>query len=153
MIPMGEMRPAGWYPDPSGQMRYFDGLHWTQHTVGSRPPAIPPPPPPVEPSDPVEFPPPAGVVVTGPNHVLHAVLTLLTFWACGGWAWRLIVALHNKKRVRTVDAYGNVIDVGDPSWTPQELAAAQTRAWRAVAVYGTIVAVLVVIAIIGAVVF
>jgi len=36
----------------------------------------------------------ASVVVTGPNHVLHAVLTLLTFWACGGWAWIwLIVAI------------------------------------------------------------
>ena len=23
----------------------------------------------------------------GPNHALHAILTLFTFWACGGWAW------------------------------------------------------------------
>jgi hypothetical protein len=82
------------------------------------------------------------------------VLTLLTFWACGGWAWVwLIVAIDNKNRVRTVDAYGNVIASADPSWTPQELAAAQARARRALVVYGTIVALLVVLAIIGTVAF
>jgi hypothetical protein len=44
-----------------------------------------------------------SVVVTGPNHALHAVLTLLTFWACGGWAWIwLIVALSNRRRVHVV---------------------------------------------------
>ena len=40
---------------------------------------------------------------TGPNHALHAVLTLLTFWACGGWAWIwLIVAVSNRRRVHVV---------------------------------------------------
>ena len=44
-----------------------------------------------------------SVVVTGPNHALHAVLTLLTFWACGGWAWIwLIVAVSNRRRVHVV---------------------------------------------------
>jgi hypothetical protein len=45
----------------------------------------------------------ALVMVTGPNHALHAVLTLLTFWACGGWAWIwLIVAIGNRRQVRVV---------------------------------------------------
>ena len=45
-----------------------------------------------------------------PNHALHAILTLLTFWMCGGWAWIwLLVALGNKKRVQRVDAYGNIL--------------------------------------------
>jgi hypothetical protein len=29
--------PAGWYPDPSGpqgSLRYWDGLAWTEHTLG-----------------------------------------------------------------------------------------------------------------------
>ena len=24
--------PAGWYPQPDGQQRYWDGQQWTQHT-------------------------------------------------------------------------------------------------------------------------
>lgn len=74
----------GWYPDPTGapSQRYFDGANWTdQHA-----PLTPRPP---------------TAVVQGPNHALHAILTLLTFWAFGGWAWVwLIVALTNKKQVR-----------------------------------------------------
>lgn len=55
-------------------------------------------------------PPPAGFVVTGPNHALHAILTLFTFWMCGGWAWIwLIIALSNKRQVTPVDAYGRPI--------------------------------------------
>jgi hypothetical protein len=84
----------GWYPDPSGapgQQRYWDGQQWTVHA-----------PPPV--------PQAAGVIVSGPNHAVHFILTLFTFWLCGGWAWIwLIVALSNNRRVQTVDAYGNVI--------------------------------------------
>ncbi len=59
---------------------------------------------------------PAGVIVTGPNHALHAILSLLTFWACGGWIWIwLIVALANNKRARPVDAYGNpIVPPGSP---------------------------------------
>jgi hypothetical protein len=91
----------GWYPDPSGKpgQRYFDGANWTEHFT-----------PHIDASGPelmygMERAPVAmrqpTAVVEGPNHALHAVLTLLTFWACGGWAWVwLIVALSNKKRVR-----------------------------------------------------
>jgi hypothetical protein len=44
-----------------------------------------------------------SIVGAGPNHALHAVLTLLTFWACGGWAsiW-LTVALSNRRRIQVV---------------------------------------------------
>ena len=33
--------PAGWYPDPSGQLgqRYFDGQRWTQHFTPHAPAA------------------------------------------------------------------------------------------------------------------
>lgn len=75
-------------------MRYFDGMAWTQSVspLGAQATA------------------PAGVVVQGPNHALHLVLTLFTFWACGGWAWVwLVVALSNKKTVQTVRAHGHVI--------------------------------------------
>jgi hypothetical protein len=46
---------------------------------------------------------PTGAVVEGPNHVLHAILTLLTFWGCGGWAYVwLMIAISNKKRYRVI---------------------------------------------------
>lgn len=76
---MGE---PGWWPDPygTGGQRYFDGAGWTTHY------AVP-----VARDQ---------VYVTGPNHVLHAILTVLTFWACGGWGWVwLLVAMNNKKHV------------------------------------------------------
>ncbi len=78
-------QPApGWYPDPSGNpgQRYYDGAQWTdQHA----PPAMRQP----------------TAVVEGPNHALHGILTLFTFWLCGGWGWIwLIVAIMDKKRVR-----------------------------------------------------
>ena len=69
--------------------RYFDGSQWTEHYAPS--------------SQPV-----AGVVMTGgENHLLHAVLTLLT---CGLWLpiW-LIVAAAESKRPAAVDIYGNII--------------------------------------------
>lgn len=51
-----------------------------------------------------------GAVTTGPNHALHFVLTLLTFWACGGWAWIwLLIALFSKRRVHAVDEYGRLV--------------------------------------------
>ena len=54
--------------------------------------------------------PAAGVVVTGPNHALHFILTLFTFPACGGWAWIwLLVALDNSRKIQTVDMYGRQI--------------------------------------------
>lgn len=53
---------------------------------------------------------PAGVIVTGPNHALHFVLSLLTFWFFGGWLWVwLVVALFNRRRIQTVDEHGRVI--------------------------------------------
>ncbi|MGA5466581.1 DUF2510 domain-containing protein [Mycobacterium sp. NPDC050041] len=101
--------PAGWYPDPagSGQQRYFDGAGWTDRYA-------PFPPPTIAPSAAnsgyvVPAASPARTVVTGPNHVFHGVLTLLTFWACGGWGWVwLLVAFDNRRRVDVVDEYGHV---------------------------------------------
>lgn len=29
--------PAGWYPDPSGTVRWWDGWRWTEHAQGSAP--------------------------------------------------------------------------------------------------------------------
>jgi hypothetical protein len=108
---MSSLPPAGWYPNPSGApgQRYFDGRDWTAHhratpeqpmaassqriPASSQPPSLQTPP----------YPMPTSVIVTGPNHALHAVLTLLTFWACGGWAWIwLIVALSKRRRVQVI---------------------------------------------------
>jgi hypothetical protein len=90
---MGESeREPGWYPDPDGYgARYFDGEEWTDDWVT---------PTPV----------PARQVIKGPKHWLHFLLTVLTFWALGGWLWIwLLVALSGRKYVLTVDIYGNVI--------------------------------------------
>lgn len=92
--------PPGWYPDPAGTaQRYWDGNQWTAVaplTPVNAPASIPPSA--------------AGVVITGPNHALHFILTLFTFWACGGWAWVwLVIALNNPRKVQTVDAYGRPI--------------------------------------------
>jgi Protein of unknown function (DUF2510) len=84
MPPQPAPGPAGWHPDPSGtpNLRYFDGQQWTAHTA----------PQPM----PTYHAPASGVGVAvavanggGPNHALHAVLTLLT---CGAWppVWILI---------------------------------------------------------------
>lgn len=110
---MTSLSPAGWYPNPSGApgQRYFDGRDWTAHHRGTpqQPVAAPPQPIPASsqlaplppPSQPIIM--PTRVVVTGPNHALHAVMTLLTLWACGGWAWIwLVVALSNRRRVHVV---------------------------------------------------
>lgn len=103
---MTSLPPAGWYPNPSGApgQRYFDGRDWTAHHRSAPPTSMyvltQPIHPPVS-AHPVPM--PTTVVVTGPNHALHAVLTLLTFWACGGWAWIwLIVALSNRRRVHVI---------------------------------------------------
>ncbi|QFG08936.1 hypothetical protein PBI_MALAGASYROSE_40 [Mycobacterium phage MalagasyRose] len=84
------MTAPGWYPDPSGMphQRYHDGIQWTSHTTAVQAP-------------------PAGVVVTGPNHVLHLLLTVFTWPLCGGWAWVwLFIALSNKRTVHVVSANG-----------------------------------------------
>lgn len=106
--------PPGWYSNPSGApgQRYFDGHDWTPHhraaptpaelpLTGMSPHAVPQQAYPSAP--PLPYAPPPTVVVTGPNHVLHALLTVLTFWACGGWAWIwLIVAVSDRRQVRIV---------------------------------------------------
>jgi hypothetical protein len=98
--------PPGWYPNPSGApgIRYFDGAQWTAfHRADPPVTPIAPQPTPVHPFPHYSTPPQTAIVVTGPNHALHAVLTLLTFWACGGWAWIwLIVAIGNHRQVRVV---------------------------------------------------
>lgn len=121
---------AGWYADPSGApgKRYWDGQRWAST---------------------LPAPQGAGVVVTGPNHAVHAILTLLTFWACGGWVWIwLIVAMQNRQQVRQVDAYGNVI-VRPP--TPAQVTAteANRRTWAigAAVFIGLFVALFVILAI------
>ena len=60
MDPGGSRPPAGWYPDPSGApgQRYFDGVDWTPHVVATQRPGG------------------QTVVVTGPNHAVHAILTV-----------------------------------------------------------------------------
>ena len=93
---MTSLPPAGWYPNPSGApgQRYFDGHDWTAHHRSAPLTSMPSHPSRMHPPVPM----PTTVVVTGPNHALHAVLTLLTFWACGGWGWIwLIVALSNRR--------------------------------------------------------
>lgn len=72
---------AGWYVDPSGSgQRYFDGTRWTEHHT---PAAVQ-----------------HGPVVTysGPNHALHAVVSLFT---CGLWlpVW-LVIAVISKPKVQ-----------------------------------------------------
>ncbi|MDT5334244.1 MAG: hypothetical protein QOF31_5541 [Mycobacterium sp.] len=107
---MSNLPPAGWYPNPSGApgQRYFDGRGWTAHHRATPPQPVPAAPHPMAaPPHPAPslqpMPMQTSVVVTGPNHALHAVLTLLTFWACGGWAWIwLIVAVSNRRRVHVV---------------------------------------------------
>jgi hypothetical protein len=72
------MTAPGWYPDAQGVVRYFDGQRWTERVAPTR-----------------------QAIVQGPNHVLHAILSLLTFWFFGGWLWVwLFVALFNQKKIR-----------------------------------------------------
>lgn len=63
--------PPGWYADPSGAagQRYFDGANWSAHRA--------PPPPSIVIHNTVGTAAPV-MVRSGPNHVLHLVLTLLT---------------------------------------------------------------------------
>jgi hypothetical protein len=92
--------PAGWYADPSGTPgpRYWDGARWTQV-----------PPPLQQPTVVVNnnivaggYTPPV-YVATGPNHALHAVLTLFT---CGAWLpiW-IIVAIVDASQPRGQQSY------------------------------------------------
>ena len=33
--------PAGWYPQPNGRQRYWDGAQWTEHFHGEATPEVP----------------------------------------------------------------------------------------------------------------
>ena len=70
------MTPPGWYPDPTGQVRYWDGANWG-HLA-----------------------PQATVVPVRTNHAVHILMTLLT---CGIWlpVW-IIVAAANSNKTRKV---------------------------------------------------
>ena len=35
--------PAGWYPQPDGQQRYWDGEQWTEHFAPGAAPTVTPP--------------------------------------------------------------------------------------------------------------
>lgn len=72
-----------------------------------------------EPSEPIGRPRLVGAVQTGPNHALHGILTLLTFWACGGWVWVwLFIALFGRRRVHVIDEYGRVVSAPTPERGP-----------------------------------
>lgn len=70
------MTPAGWYPDSTGQVRYWDGQAWG-HLA-----------------------PQATVLPVKTNHAVHILLTLLTF---GLYLpiWILVTAI-NSNRTRKV---------------------------------------------------
>ncbi len=55
----------GWYQQqgfPLGHERYWSGQWWMQSRV-------------------------LPTKIVGPNHVLHFMLTFLTWWFFGGWGW------------------------------------------------------------------
>lgn len=118
------MNNAGWYDDGSGRQRWWDGHQWTEHFAPQQPAAA------MQAAlDPrarltMEI---AGYVRSGwrveaqadgyavvvignrPNHILHLILTLVTF---GFWAivWIIVaVASGEKRRTLAVDAYGNIV--------------------------------------------
>lgn len=112
---MSQPLPPGWYTDPlgGGGQRYWNGAQWD---------GIPPQPVQDYPQQVAPQPVPIGVVTTGPNHALHAVLTLFTFWLCGGWAWVwLFVALANRRQTYAVDAFGNrILPTGGRPVSPKQ---------------------------------
>lgn len=74
--------PAGWYPDGTGQTRYWTGTAWTDHVAA-----------------PVVVATPAPVYVTvdkGTNHVFHLLMSLIT---AGLWipVW-IIAGIANRPR-------------------------------------------------------
>jgi hypothetical protein len=98
---MTHIPSPGWYPDPGGQpgQRYHDGTRWTQHFVPTPPAASPPAAQAV------------AVAVSGgggPNHALHAVLTLLT---CGLWLpiWVLVAIFGGGSSSVAVGANGALV--------------------------------------------
>jgi hypothetical protein len=85
----------GWYPDPSGVpgQRYWDGQKW-----GPKAPAQQQPQVVINNTNTVATPAPV-YVATGPNHALHAVLSLFT---CGAWLpiWIIIAIVDAASRPR-----------------------------------------------------
>lgn len=89
--------PPGWYPDPQGApvQRYHDGTRWTSHTAQ---PAQPAPPQQHGATGQASMAQAVAVTVqtgAGPNHALHAVLTIVT---CGAWlpVWILIAVFGRR---------------------------------------------------------
>jgi hypothetical protein len=75
------MTQPGWYPSGGG-MRWYDGQQWTPHFTPAQPHG-------------------QTVVVTGPNHVLHGLLSLFTWPFLGGWLWVwLVVSLVDKRKTQ-----------------------------------------------------
>lgn len=70
---------AGWYDQPDGTKRYWDGSQWTEHVTPAAPPVPPPPPvaappaPPVPPA-PVAAPEPVAVPVPPPAPEIPAAI-------------------------------------------------------------------------------
>lgn len=59
--------PAGWYPQPDGTQRYWDGSAWTEHTAPGAALATPPAPPgPPVAAPPVAVEPPASAPIPAP---------------------------------------------------------------------------------------
>jgi Protein of unknown function (DUF2510) len=90
-VPASQWPAPGWYPDPygKGEYRYFDGANWTSGASPVPGYLAPAPPAPAQPGVAV------AVANGGPNHALHAVLTLLT---CGLWlpVWIIVAILGNR---------------------------------------------------------
>ena len=118
---------ADWYADPYGgvgQLRWFDGLRWTAHLQpdpGYQPPISYAPQMPV-----VMMASPGGggaasavAVTTGPNHLLHFVLTLLT---CGLWlpVWICVAIFGGRTSVATSSAGGGGGGVVMVQYPPQQ---------------------------------
>lgn len=84
-LPPQPMPPAGWHPDGTGVLRYWDGFRWTERTA----PMPQPVPQPIVQYAPVVQPAQQPYIPDATNHVLHLLLTLVT---CGLWApvWLLI---------------------------------------------------------------
>ncbi|OBJ70726.1 DUF2510 domain-containing protein [Mycobacterium sp. 1274756.6] len=91
--------PPGWYPDPSGApgQRYFDGHDWSVRHPGGAPVII---------NNVVGAATPV-VVRSGPNHVLHLILTVLTF---GLWlpVWLLVTLASSRPGTQTWRVIGVV---------------------------------------------
>lgn len=80
----------GWYPDPQGVTRWWDGQAWTQHVA--------PPPPAYHQQPSYGY---ASVMITRSrkqtNHTFHLLMTLITFGAWGLFVW-LPVTIYNSMR-------------------------------------------------------